>query len=123
MEDFHDLIRKLNPKRWKVFQAHHIKGINDQFFEEFGVLNLADFNDFLYRHRDLNPIGESSELIKESYCMITPDGRFYQDTNYSHNYSEPILEIGVLAAFRQINYDKKKYGDRGDDFFKRFPHS
>ena len=104
--------------RWKVFQVHHLKGINDAFFKDFGPLSSDDFNDFLNRHRDLQPIGESSELIKESYCMITPDGRFYQDTENYYHYSGKILELGAVEAFRQIKYEEKKYLIRKGDFFK-----
>jgi len=50
--------------------------------------------------------------------MITPDGRFYQDTNNQHHYSQSILEIGIYEAFSQIKYQEKKYLMRGGDYFK-----
>jgi hypothetical protein len=102
-----------------VFQVHQINGINDSFFQQYGNLSTEHFNDFLTRHADLHPIGEFSETIKESYCMITPDGRFYQDTNNFHHYSQPILDVGILHAFEQIQYDYMKYLRRQGNFFKQ----
>ena len=57
-EDMHPLIQDLNPYRWKVFQVHHLHGINDAFFAEFGSLDDVKFADFMARHADLHPIGE-----------------------------------------------------------------
>ena len=118
-EDMHPLILELNPCRWKVFQVHYIQGINDHFFQQYGKLTNERFVDFLTRHADLHPIGELSETIKESYCMITPDGRFYQDTDNFHHYSQPILDVGVSHAFAQIQYDAAKYLYQWGNFFKQ----
>lgn len=117
-EDMNDFIRELRPNRWKVFQVHLLKGINDAFFDKFGAVTLEAFQRFLERHRALNPVGESSETIKESYCMVTPDGRFYQDTDNFHHYSRRILEVGAAVAFRDIQFDSEKYLFRGGNFFK-----
>jgi radical S-adenosyl methionine domain-containing protein 2 len=117
-DNMHSLIQELNPCRWKVFQVHSIHGINDAFFEQYGELTNELFADFLTRHAELHPVGEFSEIIKESYCMITPDGRFYQDTDNTHHYSDPILAVGVTHAFAQIQYDATKYLTRRGNFFK-----
>ncbi len=117
-EDMTNLITYIKPIRWKVFEIHRLKGINDEFFNEFGQLEHWQLNFFLQKHKVLNPIFESSNMILDSYCMITPDGRFYQDTNNQHHYSQPILEIGIYEAFCQIKYQEKKYLMRKGDYFK-----
>ena len=50
--------------------------------------------------------------------MITPDGRFYQDTNHQHHYSQPILDIGIFEAIQQINYLENKDRERDGAYFK-----
>ena len=117
-EDMTKLITYIKPIRWKVFEIHRLKGINDEFFTEFGQLEHWQLNIFLQKHKVLNPIFESSNMILDSYCMITPDGRFYQDTNNQHHYSQSILEIGIYEAFCQIKYQEKKYLMRKGDYFK-----
>ena len=118
-ENLTEFIQFINPLRWKVFEVHYLKGINDNFFTEFGNLELWQFQSFIGRHRQLNPVYESSKMILDSYCMITPDGRFYQDTNHQHNYSQPILDIGVIEAFQQIDYLENKYHERNGEYFKK----
>ncbi|KKN07297.1 hypothetical protein LCGC14_1068520 [marine sediment metagenome] len=117
-EDITNLIAYIKPIRWKVFEIHRLKGINDEFFTELGKLEYWQLNTFLQKHKILKPIFESSNMILNSYCMITPDGRFYQDTNNQHHYSQPILEFGIYETFRQIKYQEKKYLMRKGDYFK-----
>ena len=117
-EDMYVLINKLKPIRWKVFQVHKLLGINDAFFDEFGELTNDQFYAFINQHKDLNPQYETSDMIRDSYCMITPDGRFYQDTNNCHNYSDHILKIGVLKALNQVNFSEEKFDQRKASYFQ-----
>ena len=117
-ENISDFIQFINPMRWKVLEVHHLKGINDNFFTEFGNLKPHQFQSFIEKHRQLNPVFESSKMILDSYCMITPDGRFYQDTNHQHHYSQPILDVGIIEAFQQIIYQENKYRERDGEYFK-----
>ena len=118
-----ELISELKPIRWKVFQVHKISGINDAFFQEFGELTTEQYYNFISRHQDLNPQYETSNMIRDSYCMITPDGRFYQDTNNQHNYSNYILTIGVLTAFKQVAFSEDKFNQRDACYFKNYSNS
>ncbi|MCG9129774.1 hypothetical protein JT359_19465 [Candidatus Poribacteria bacterium] len=45
--------------------------------------------------------------MTESYAMVDPAGRFFDNSKGSHTYSEPILKIGIREAIKQvsINYD------------------
>ena len=120
-ENLSDFIQSINPTRWKVFEIHHLNGINDDFFREFGYLKPWQFWSFIEKHSHLNPVFESSQMIIDSYCMITPDGRFYQDTNHIHHFSKQILDVGIIRAFQQILYQEKKYRERDGGYFKLFP--
>ena len=122
-EDMHDLIRELKPIRWRVFQVHKLRGINDAFFNEFGELTNEQYYSFIKQHKDLNPQYETSDMMRDSYCMITPDGRFYQDTNNHHNYSDYVLKIGVLNAFKQVAFSEDKFNQRNACYFKNYSNS
>lgn len=122
MDNFTNFLEELNPKRWKVFEVHKIHGINDVFFQSFKPVTKQQIKKFLQINKDLHPIFESSNIIEDSYCMITPDGRFYQDTNLVHNYSDKILDVGILEANNQVYFNKKKYLKRNANYFKKFHH-
>jgi radical S-adenosyl methionine domain-containing protein 2 len=119
MDDMRDLISELAPMRWKVLEVHRIHNINDNFFETYGELKSWQFESFIKRHAYLNPICETSEMIMNSYCMISPDGRFYQNSGNCHHYSDLILKVGAIKAFNQLKFSYTKYKLRQGDYFKR----
>ena len=45
--------------------------------------------------------------------MVDPGGRFFDNTEGKHNYSQPILEIGIQNAIEQVNYNFSKFISRG----------
>lgn len=117
-DDMSDLLLLFRPYRWKVLEINPIGGVNDNFFKVYGKLESWQFQWFIKRNLNFNPIWESNNLITDSYCMITPDGCFYQNTNNRHNYSEQILNRGVLNAFYQVKFSYIKYRLRFGDYFK-----
>lgn len=117
-EDMNDFILELDPVRWKIFEVHYLEGINTKFFNEFGSLEPLQFEFFVNNHSSLNPVVETSDSILESYCMITPDGRFYQDSEHRHNYSDHILKIGATKAFNQVQFSDEKFNSRDAVYFR-----
>lgn len=111
-EDMSWVIKKIEPDRWKVFQ---ILGIQDQNTINLNGLKISreNFNQFLKRHKYLNPVAEDNESMIESYVMIDPLGRFYQNSGYTYTFSRPILEVGILNAFNDIQYNYLKFFNRG----------
>lgn len=109
-EDMHPLIRELGPERWKVFQALPIRGENDAFD---GWVTDAQFRAFMGRHADLDPIGEDNDAMTDSYVMLDPLGRFYQNAEGLYTHSEPVLEVGVLTALGQVGWNRGKMDRRG----------
>ncbi|KAJ3440394.1 radical s-adenosyl methionine domain-containing protein [Anaeramoeba flamelloides] len=118
-EDMNNFIGELNPSRWKVFQVHPIDGINNNFFKMFGELSNKHFYHFINKHKGLNPVVETSEMMNQSYCMITPDGRFYQSSGNRYEYSKPILNVGLKNAFDQVTYSLEKFKQRNGDFYEK----
>jgi radical S-adenosyl methionine domain-containing protein 2 len=115
-EDISSLIEYAKPKRWKIFQALPIKGQNDNKIDDFTV-NEEQFNYFINNHKHLESITkiipESNTVMKGSYAMVDPAGRFYDNSQGKHNYSRPINEIGAKIAIQQVNYDLEKFIERG----------
>jgi len=114
-EDFTELIQFAQPKRWKVLQVMPVLGQNDTKVDEL-TISLADFESFVNRHQFLEQITtlvpESCELIRGSYAMVDPAGRFFDSTKGGHQYSEPILKVGIEKAFHQALIDDVKFQNR-----------
>lgn len=105
-EDFTDLIAEVRPYKWKVL---HVLPYGD---DELLISN-EQFDSFVDRHRNSNlPIyAESNSAMTESYIMIDPKGRFYQNSSVrsGYKYSECINEVGVNKALKQINFNESVF--------------
>lgn len=108
-EDFSDFINVLSPDKWKMFQVQ-------PFSNHKLLITKPEFDAFVNRHRnlDVDIFDENNQEMTDSYLMIDPKGRFYQNSNGTHDsfgyvYSGLINEVGVAAALKQINFDQEKY--------------
>ncbi|WP_299386014.1 viperin family antiviral radical SAM protein [uncultured Lacinutrix sp.] len=105
-------IEYAKPQRWKVLQVLPIVGQNDAKIDEFKI-TAAEYNYFLTTHSDVKTIvPESNDEIKGSYVMVDPAGRFFDNAQGIHNYSKPILEVGVEEAIKTMDYDLGKFLER-----------
>lgn len=116
-EDMSDLVRRLRPERWKVFQALPMDGQNDGSIEDL-LIDRGQLSAFVERHQALAhegfpPIVEDNDAMRGSYAMIDPLGRFFGNDTGRHVYSDPILSIGVEAALEQVGFSAEKFEGRG----------
>jgi len=118
-EDLSDLVRALQPERWKVFQVLPVLGQNDGKVESL-LISDEQFRAFLARHAPLAaedvrlaPVAEDNEDMTGSYVMIDPMGRFFDNVDGRLCYSPPILEVGVERAFQAIRCDRERFIRRG----------
>lgn len=109
-EDMTDAIQRLMPDKWKVLQMLPIQNSN---------LSIRDFQfqEFVDRHGWLNEMMsvENNESMTESYIMIDPVGRFYQNApsgQGQYRYSRPILQVGVREAFSEMSWSMSKFLSR-----------
>lgn len=119
-EDFTAFIRAAQPERWKIFQALPIQGQNDAHIDAF-VVTPEQFEAYVQRHRCVEDDGiqvvpETNELMRGSYAMIDPAGRFFDDSKGSHTYSDPILAVGIEAALKDISVDAARFLERGGKY-------
>lgn len=105
-EDQHPTITQLAPDKWKVLRM--LPTVTSD-------LAIADheFAEFVDRHRSLAAImaAEDNTDMVESYIMIDPRGRFFQNSlsGQGYRYSNPITEVGAQAAFRQVQWHADKF--------------
>ena len=116
-EDFTGFIAGVRPERWKLLQVLPVSGQNDQFVAPF-ITTKEQFDAYVERNRRVEDKGitvvpESTELITGGYIMVDPAGRFFDDVTGAHNYSRPILEVGVAAALKEVNPLPERYQERG----------
>jgi radical S-adenosyl methionine domain-containing protein 2 len=116
-EDMCEFVESLNVNRWKIFQVLPIEGENDLHIDNL-TISKNQFQKFIDQHIQLNEKGirvvpENNDAMTDSYLMINPDGKFYQNTNGKHHYSSSILKVGIEKALSEINFDLEKFYNRG----------
>lgn len=118
-EDFSELIAFATPKRWKILQVMPVAGQNDSKVEEL-TISSNEFKSFVSGHQALEQyttlVPESCELIRGSYAMVDPAGRFFDSTDGGHKYSEPILNVGAKNALQQVIIEPIKFLERNGKY-------
>ncbi len=109
-DNLSDILNLLKPVRWKVFQALPEKGENDKF--DWWSTD-KQFQQYIERHENFSPIAESNDLMRNSYVIMDPIGRFMQDKTGKYVYSQSILSIDVLDALDQVGWDSDIFLKRG----------
>jgi len=117
-ENLTDLILQLNPIRWKVLEITLLSEAKIIYASKFGTLKRWQFEAFTQTHKNLNPIIESNDITNESYLMITPNGKFFQNSYGEYYYSDSILEIGVRNAFEQIEFSFDNFKIREAEYYR-----
>lgn len=106
-------IERLQPDRWKVFQMLPVTGQNDQFVGELAIKN-EEFEVFIRNHQHISyAVFENNDMMRGSYVMISPDGRFFSNETGGHMYSQPILKVGVDRAFEENDWNEYRFRARG----------
>ena len=108
-EDMGNLIASLAPEKWKILRM--LPKITDDL-----ALSDAQFDSFVRRHAHLDHgvrVEDNADMT-ESYLMIDPYGRFFQNKpgEKGYRYSDSILDVGAARAFSQINVSTRKFCSR-----------
>lgn len=119
-EDFTAFIRLASPERWKLLQALPVKGQNDAHINDF-VVTARQFEAYVRRNRvveadGISVVPEGNAAMTESYVMIDPAGRFFDNVHDAYRYSDPILRVGVAAALQQVSIDPERFRQRGGKY-------
>lgn len=110
-EDLSALIRRFAPDKWKVLRMLPV--LNQHL-----AISDAQFTAFVARHRTFAKIlcAEDNQNMRESYLMVDPYGRFFQNSpliaGKGYAYSPPILQVGAEAAFAEMAFDPERFSAR-----------
>jgi len=58
-------------------------------------------------------VPETADAMTDSYAMIAPNGCFFDNSRGAYCYSRPILEVGIVEAFQDVEFDADKFLKRG----------
>lgn len=111
-ENMNALIGELNPEKWKVLRMLPI--VTNSL-----AVTDDEFDSFVDRHQHLKHVMrvEDNQDMTESYIMIDPFGRFFQNSSSlklgeEYLYSSSILENGVDMAFSEMSFSAEKFSAR-----------
>lgn len=117
-EDISAFVRAVAPMRWKILQAMPIPGQNDRYIDAL-IPPQEKFWQYVKRHEEalsrsgIRVVPETIEDIRTSYIMVDPAGRFFDDSKGRYQYSRPILDVGLDAAFGDVVFNLDKFNGRG----------
>lgn len=108
-EDLSAFIDQAAPNKWKVFKVLPVITRENEVSQD-------DFIEFLERHSKFENIisSEDNDEMTDSYLMIDPIGRFFQNSmlGSGYSYSTPIVNTGIEEALNDINFDPQKFHGR-----------
>ena len=115
-EDLTDFIIEACPERWKLFQVLPVEGQNDGAIGNF-LISDDEFQNYVAMSRrveehQIRVVPESNDLMRGSYVMVDPAGRFFDNVAGGHTYSRPIIEVGVEEALHDVTTDSEKFLSR-----------
>lgn len=120
-ESIGEAIAALRPDRWKVLQMLTVAGQNDLAGDRYGI-TASEFQEFLVANSPaaaaagVTIVPEDTDAISGSYCMIGPNGCYFDDISGKHRYSRPILTVGAQAAFADMYFDPNAFEARGGSY-------
>lgn len=111
-ENMGPIIHAFQPDRWKVLRMLPV--LNSSL-----SVSQGQFDEFVNRHRPLGEVMcvEDHADMTDSYIMVDPNGRFFQNSPVSKGdagycYGDPILAVGAEAAFSSLRFSTDKFLSR-----------
>ena len=113
-EDLLGYVLSLSPDKWKILRQMPFgdnKGISDFMFYSFVRNNYIKADPF---YSSCKISIEDNNAMTESYLMISPDGRLFQNGGVDYCYSRPLTEVSVAEALDDIKFNESKFDGRYD---------
>lgn len=111
-ENLGEVIGRVRPDRWKLLRVLPV-------LDTSLAITDKEFLGFLRRHQAFSDVmaPEDNQLMTESYIMVDPLGRFFQNTSQVNSrkpyaYSSPILSVGAEHAFASVRFSPAKFAAR-----------
>ena len=112
-EDLSYFISQIQPNKWKIFKLLPVYSNKLDITEQ-------EFHQFIEKHSNFKSIisSENNNDMTESYLMIDPLGRFFQNGYTSgYKYSSPLWQVSAETALKQIKFDSQKFVNRYKKIF------
>ena len=115
-------IRKLQPRRWKVFQVllledENVGSADGKSLRDARplVVSQEQFDDFCQRHAPSIPqmIPEPNNVMQNSYLLLDENMCFLDCSHGGKVPGESILKVGVHQALQQAGFDHAMFTKRG----------
>lgn len=114
-EPLWEFMEEVKPSRWKIFQVLPVKGQNDEHFEDYSISD-EQFQAFLSLNKQAENfttiVPETNDLMRASYVMVDPAGRFFDNSFGKHTYSDSILNTGIENALKQVSISVELFIER-----------
>ena len=113
-------IVKLKPIRWKILRMLPVGNQNDKANDI--LPSDEEFNEFLRLNKshaenaNIEVVSEDNSDMTGSYLMISPDGRFFNNVDGEHKYSDAILEVGIKEALSKTPLCREVFYKRKGDY-------
>jgi len=108
-EDLSDLITQTRPNRWKIMRM--LPSVTSRLSVDDSI-----FQSFVARHQEFRSLitVENNNDMGQSYIMVDPFGRFFQNKleESGYQYSSPIIKRGPDIAFSEIAFCPAKFAAR-----------
>lgn len=108
-ENLLEVIETIKPDKWKLLRVLPVHDVRQ-------VISDDQYQAYVDRHRpaDAVVVVEDNEAMWQSYLMINPLGRFYQNSapGEGHIISDPILRVGVATALSRIPFNTDAFARR-----------
>lgn len=108
-ENLSEFIEKIKPDKWKILR---VLPANENSKEQ--EITDWQFSIFKSNHQHFSFAQfEDNKDMLNSYLMIDPYGRFFFNSlNNTYGYSKSILDVGIINALKEINFDNDKFSNR-----------
>lgn len=115
-EDMNAGIAAIDPFRWKCFQVLIVKGENNSqsTLRDATKFSITDeeFQQFCEKHaHNKSLVPESNQVMMSSYLILDEYMRFLDKDE--DRASGSILDVGVEAALKKVNWDQENFVVRG----------
>ncbi|MEQ9127259.1 viperin family antiviral radical SAM protein [Thalassospira sp.] len=111
-DDLSGLIREIGPDRWKIMRMLPVTTAQLS-------VTKKQFSQFVLRHQGVSvrQTIEDNGDMDQSYVMVDPKGRFFQNQigTFGYKYSECIPTVGADQAFSQIAFCPATFSKRYAD--------
>lgn len=108
-DDLSGVVDLIQPGKWKILRALPV-------IDQSTTVTDDQFKAFVDHHSAYRSISvvEDNQDMQESYIMVDPQGRFFQNSPCSagYQYSQPILEVGAEKALEQVSFNPERFLSR-----------